>query len=124
MCSARGRKKRDLTCHVAANKQFLQTSFLNGVNAPYIEELQARYEKNPSSVTDEWRHFFREPQGRSKPGRRWWRSAAASRRGPPPLAELQGAQRRLISALAGDYGEQERSLRDRSSGKRTSAVST
>jgi 2-oxoglutarate dehydrogenase E1 component len=31
---------------------------LNGVNAPYIEEMQAQYEKNPGSVSDEWRHFF------------------------------------------------------------------
>nr|HML44258.1 hypothetical protein [Hyphomicrobium zavarzinii] len=42
----------------ALNEQFLRTSFLNGVNAPYIEELQSQYEKNPGSVTDEWRLFF------------------------------------------------------------------
>lgn len=40
------------------NTQFSITSFLYGGNATYIEELQARYEKNPASVDPEWRQFF------------------------------------------------------------------
>lgn len=27
-------------------------------NAPYIEEMQAEYERNPGAVSDEWRRFF------------------------------------------------------------------
>ena len=42
----------------ALNEQFLRTSFLSGANAAYVEEMQAQYEKNPGSVSDEWRHFF------------------------------------------------------------------
>jgi 2-oxoglutarate dehydrogenase E1 component len=94
----------------AANQQFLQTSFLNGVNAPYIEELQAQYDKNPSSVTDEWRHFFESLKDDQRRG-------AGARNGEPswaaPLEELQGSGGELIAALTGDYGEQERSLRDK-----------
>jgi len=40
------------------NQTFLETSFLYGANASYIEELQAKYEKDPSSVETEWRAFF------------------------------------------------------------------
>jgi 2-oxoglutarate dehydrogenase E1 component len=36
----------------------LQTSFLYGANAAYIEELQAQYEKDPASVEAGWREFF------------------------------------------------------------------
>ncbi len=40
------------------NQTLLQTSFLYGANAPYIEELQAKYEKDPASVEPGWRDFF------------------------------------------------------------------
>src|SRR5690349_5128722 len=40
------------------NESFLQTSFLYGGNASYIEDLQARYERDPSSVDAEWQTFF------------------------------------------------------------------
>ena len=36
-----------------------QTSFLYGGNAAYIEQLQARYQENPSSVDAEWQAFFK-----------------------------------------------------------------
>jgi len=35
-----------------------QTSFLFGANAPFIEELYARYQDDPSSVDGDWRTFF------------------------------------------------------------------
>src|SRR4028118_768880 len=41
-----------------ANEKFLNTAFLYGVNAGYIEDLHARYEKDPSSVDAEWQAFF------------------------------------------------------------------
>ena len=40
------------------NEAFLRTSFLSAANAPYIEDMQAEYERNPGSVSDEWRRFF------------------------------------------------------------------
>ncbi|MET0429525.1 MAG: 2-oxoglutarate dehydrogenase E1 component, partial [Microvirga sp.] len=41
-----------------ANETFLNTAFLYGANAPYIEDLYARYEKEPTSVDAEWQAFF------------------------------------------------------------------
>src|SRR4051812_42018166 len=35
-----------------------QTSFLFGANAPFIEELYARYLGDPNAVDGEWRTFF------------------------------------------------------------------
>ncbi|TDR85453.1 2-oxoglutarate dehydrogenase E1 component [Enterovirga rhinocerotis] len=40
------------------NEALLRTAFLYGANAPYIEDLYARYETDPSSVEPEWREFF------------------------------------------------------------------
>ena len=34
------------------------TSFLNGANASYIEDLYARYEADPSSVDAQWQGYF------------------------------------------------------------------
>src|SRR5215468_12059153 len=35
-------------------------SFLSGPNAPFIEELYAKYMENPSAVDPSWRKFFAE----------------------------------------------------------------
>jgi len=40
------------------NQALLQSSFLDGANATYIEALQAQYEKDPNSVELGWREFF------------------------------------------------------------------
>lgn len=42
-----------------ANAAFALSSFLNGTNATYIEELYARFEQNPASVDTEWQEFFK-----------------------------------------------------------------
>src|SRR5215510_10551571 len=52
-----------------------QTSFLFGANAPFIEELYARYLEDPSMVDADWRTFF---------------EALAEERGDV-LAEVRGA---------------------------------
>jgi 2-oxoglutarate dehydrogenase E1 component len=88
------------------NEHFLRTSFLDGVNAPYVEELQAQYERNPGSVSDEWRHFF-ESLKEEREGGHVDDSAdpRANGQGPSwgrPLSELQ-TNSELISALTGDY---------------------
>src|SRR5579885_927344 len=41
-----------------ANAAFARTSFLYGSNAPYIEDLYARYEADPGAVDAAWRSFF------------------------------------------------------------------
>jgi 2-oxoglutarate dehydrogenase E1 component len=95
------------------NEAFAQTSFLQGANAAYIEEMQAQYERNPGSVTDEWRHFFaslKEEQpsldGSGHDGPSWAK----------PLASLAEPSE-LVEALTGDWGGVERSLRERLSAR-------
>jgi 2-oxoglutarate dehydrogenase E1 component len=39
-------------------KQFLDTSYLFGGNAPFIEELYENYLENPASIPDTWRDYF------------------------------------------------------------------
>ncbi len=91
------------------NEAFAQTSFLQGANAAYIEEMQAQYERNPGSVGDEWRHFFaslqEEPQsahGNGHGGPSWAR----------PLEQL-AQKSELIEALSGDWAGAEKSVRNR-----------
>ena len=94
------------------NDAFARTSFLQGANAAYIEELQAQYEKNPGSVSDEWRLFFQslqEEQGK----------ATAEANGPSWATSLDELQTNgeLVAALTGDYGAAERDLRDKISAR-------
>jgi 2-oxoglutarate dehydrogenase E1 component len=42
-----------------ANAAFALSSFLQGANATYIDELYARYEDEPASVDPEWQDFFK-----------------------------------------------------------------
>ncbi|HEU0147854.1 MAG TPA: 2-oxoglutarate dehydrogenase E1 component [Bradyrhizobium sp.] len=42
-----------------ANAAFALSSFLQGTNASYIDEIYARYEKDPASVDPEWQEFFK-----------------------------------------------------------------
>lgn len=89
------------------NDLFLRTSFLDGANAAYVEAMQEEYERNPGSVSDEWRIFFQSLQeDRDGP--------LADDRGPTwgvPVQEL-GTNGELIEALTGDCGPTERTLRD------------
>ena len=39
-------------------KQFLDTSYLFGGNAPFIEELYESYLDNPQSIPEQWREYF------------------------------------------------------------------
>ena len=40
----------------------IPASFLSGPNAPFIEELYAKYLENPAAVDPSWRKFFSELQ--------------------------------------------------------------
>lgn len=42
-----------------ANAAFALSSFLQGTNAPYIDDLYARYEQDPNSVDADWQAFFK-----------------------------------------------------------------
>ena len=83
------------------NKAFLQTSFLYGANAPYIEDLYAKWTENPSSVAQEWQDYFQ-----SLPAPDNASDAAANAEGPSwkrtnwPIS----ANGELVSALDGNWG--------------------
>ena len=83
------------------NEAFARTSFLQGANAAYMEEMQAQYERNPGAVSDEWRHFFASLQEDQAARRR------AATRGHPGRAargDRAGGDAELMGALTGDYG--------------------
>jgi 2-oxoglutarate dehydrogenase E1 component len=42
-----------------ANAAFALSSFLQGTNASYIDDLYARYEQDPASVDPDWQEFFK-----------------------------------------------------------------
>src|SRR5689334_6404261 len=42
-----------------ANAAFALSSFLQGTNASYIDDIYARYERDPASVDAEWQEFFK-----------------------------------------------------------------
>ncbi len=43
---------------MSLTREFEQSSALFGANAPFVEELFARYSQNPASVPGEWQQFF------------------------------------------------------------------
>jgi 2-oxoglutarate dehydrogenase E1 component len=84
------------------------TSFLYGGNAAYIEDLYARYEKNPASVDADWQAFFRslgDDKGdvvKNAEGPSWARPNW-------PIA----ANGELISALDGNWAAIEKAVGDK-----------
>jgi len=92
----------------AANDALARTSFLWGGNAAYVEDLQARYLKDPSSVDPAWKAFFDdlgdEPEAVEKTaeGPSWEKP-----NWPTPV------NGELVSALDGNWGAIEVSLGDK-----------
>ena len=87
----------------AQNAAFAQSSFLDGTNAAYIEQMQAIYEQNPAAVPDEWRRFFETMQDQQ------------SHQGPSWARQSNGTaqDKDLLGALTGDYGPNEAEIRGR-----------
>ena len=90
------------------NQALLQTSFLYGGNASFIEDMQARYEKDPNSVEPGWREFFAglgdDPASVEKI------AAGASWEKPNWPQTPKGD---LISALDGDWPATEKAVADK-----------
>ena len=84
------------------NQDFLDTLFLDGGNAAYLEQMQARYAENPNSVDPSFKAYFdslgedRSNAKKNAEGPSWKREAFPT----DPTPEL-------TSALTGDWGEQE-----------------
>jgi 2-oxoglutarate dehydrogenase E1 component len=90
-----------------ANQDFLQTSFLYGGNAPYIEDLYARYQESPTSVGAEWQAFFaglKDEGGLAEANAR-----GASWKTPNWPVPMNGE---LVSALDGNWAQIERAVGD------------
>jgi 2-oxoglutarate dehydrogenase E1 component len=95
-----------------ANETFLQTAFLYGANASYIEDLYARYQENPGSVDGEWQAFFsalnddRQAVAKSARGASWKRP-----NWPVP------ANGELVSALDGNWAQVEKTIGEKITAK-------
>jgi 2-oxoglutarate dehydrogenase E1 component len=93
-----------------ANDVFAQTSFLDGANATYLAELYARYEADPASVSEDWRHFFVNLGDDAKnviadaEGPSWgaWNRAPSWKSGPPAAATAVAPTGALTQAEALD----------------------
>jgi len=91
-----------------ANAAFARTSFLYGGNADYVEDLYARYERDPASVDAEWQSFFQSLKDERK-------DVESSARGPSwakPNWPLQPKDD-LVAALDGNWEETGRRIGDK-----------
>ncbi|MCB5174470.1 2-oxoglutarate dehydrogenase E1 component [Microvirga lenta] len=91
-----------------ANETFLNTAFLYGANAPYIEDLYARYEKDPSSVDAEWQAFFGALKDDKQAVEKNARGASWKRPNWPIPANGE-----LVSALDGNWAQVEKAVGDK-----------
>ena len=82
-----------------ANEQFLITSFLDGSNAAYIEQLYARYQEDPSSLSGEWQSFFKALADNPADVKKAASGASWQRKNWPIAANGE-----LVSALDGNWG--------------------
>jgi 2-oxoglutarate dehydrogenase E1 component len=99
------------------NDAFLQTSFLYGGNAAYIEDLYAKYQKDPSSVDAEWQAFFGALKDDGAAVEKSAKGASWSRPGWPIAANGE-----LVSALDGNWGAVEKIVGDKIKGKADAAA--
>ncbi len=86
-----------------ANEQFQITSFLDGSNAAYIEQLHARYEDDPTSVPAEWQAFFKALAENPADVKKAAAGASWQRKNWPIAANGE-----LVSALDGNWGQIEK----------------
>jgi 2-oxoglutarate dehydrogenase E1 component len=83
-----------------ANDRFSMTSFLHGTNAAYVEELYADWQKDPTSVGQEWRDFFAAMKDDAADVEKNARGASWKKPGWP----VQG-NGEWVSALDGDWAQ-------------------
>lgn len=90
------------------NETFLNTSFLYGANAAWIEDLYARYEIDPTSVDAEWQAFFGALKDNATDVTKSARGASWKNEGWPIHANGE-----LVSAMDGHWIEVEKALKDK-----------
>jgi 2-oxoglutarate dehydrogenase E1 component len=94
------------------NESLLQTSFLYGGNAAYIEDLYARFQSDPASVDAEWREFFRALGDDKASVEKSARGASWKKANWPVHANGE-----LISALDGNWAQVEKAVGQKISAK-------
>src|SRR5438477_6485308 len=88
-----------------ANAAFALSSFLHGANAPYIDDIYARYERDPASVDAEWQEFFKSLKDQPADVRKNAEGPSWARDNWPLAPRDE-----LTSALDGNWGQLERSI--------------
>ena len=94
------------------NESLLQTSFLYGGNAAYIEDLYARFQSDPASVDAEWREFFGALGDDKASVEKSARGASWKKANWPVHANGE-----LISALDGNWAQVEKAVGQKISAK-------
>jgi 2-oxoglutarate dehydrogenase E1 component len=87
------------------NQNLLQTAFLYGGNAAYIDDLYARYERDPSAVDAEWRDFF---AGLKEDSSLVEKNAKGASWRQPNWPVLMNGE--LVSALDGNWAQVEKAI--------------
>jgi 2-oxoglutarate dehydrogenase E1 component len=90
------------------NQALLNTSFLYGANARWIEELYARYEQDPASVDAGWREFFKALKDE---GADVTKSALGPSWKHPNWPEVANGE--LVAALDGNWIDVEKAVGDK-----------
>ncbi|GJE17638.1 2-oxoglutarate dehydrogenase E1 component [Methylobacterium marchantiae] len=93
---------------MARQDALLETSFLTGGNAAYIEELQAAYARDPHSVDPQWQDFFKSLGDES--GLAEKNAAGASWEKPNWPVHANGE---IVSALDGNWAVVEKAVGDK-----------
>jgi 2-oxoglutarate dehydrogenase E1 component len=88
-----------------ANAAFALSSFLHGANAPYIDDIYARYEKDPASVDAEWQEFFKSLKDQPADVRKNAEGPSWARDNWPMTPQDE-----LTSALDGNWAQVEKSI--------------
>lgn len=84
----------------SANDAFHSSSFLQGHNAAYVEQLYARYAENPASVDESWRRYFAQLNEDVADARRAATGPSWARADWPPQADGD-----RVSALTGEWDD-------------------
>ncbi|MAQ85319.1 MAG: 2-oxoglutarate dehydrogenase E1 component [Maritimibacter sp.] len=84
------------------NDQFHASSFLQGHNADYIEQLYARYADNPAAVDESWAEFFRQMGDERQDVKQEAAGPSWLRADWPPVPNDE-----LTSALDGQWAKEE-----------------
>ncbi|HEX9587435.1 MAG TPA: 2-oxoglutarate dehydrogenase E1 component, partial [Bradyrhizobium sp.] len=88
-----------------ANAAFALSSFLQGTNAPYIDDIYARYERDSASVDAEWQEFFKSLKDRPADVRKNAEGPSWARNNWPLAPRDE-----LTSALDGNWAEVEKTV--------------